>query len=76
MANTDGEAVRLALIAYLDVEKISQRELARRLGWTQPRVQRRIVGDARISVQDLHDIAAALDVPVTRFLSEQPAVQS
>lgn len=47
---------------------VSQRELARRLGWPQPRIQRRIAGDIPITVRDLERIADALGVPLSTLL--------
>jgi transcriptional regulator with XRE-family HTH domain len=54
--------------------RVSQRELARRLQVSQPWVQGRLAGDINITVSDIHRIADALGVPVTRFLpAAEPA---
>lgn len=57
-----------AIQTYLDQQGISQSELARRLGWGRMVVQRRLSGDADLTVVELEEIARVLDVPVTRFL--------
>ena len=54
---------------------ISQRELARRLDWTQPKIQRRLSGVQAITVGEMEQIAAALGVPVSTLIpaDDQPA---
>lgn len=52
----------------MDNQGVSGRELARRLNVDQKWVQRRLIGDIEVRPSDLEKIAAALDVPVTRFL--------
>lgn len=69
MPTPAGDTVRLRLVAYLAEKHISQRKLAVRLGWTQPRVHRRLSGDTPISIDDLQSIANALDEPMDRFLA-------
>ena len=57
----------------MTLRDVSQRELARRLGWNHVHTHRRISGKGSLSVAVLHEIAAALDVPITRFLGETEA---
>jgi len=47
---------------------LSQREMARRLGWSQQYFWRRIAGKHEFSASDLEQVARVLDVPVDRFL--------
>ena len=49
--------------------RISQRELARRLGWTQAKIYRRCAGLTELTVREAEQIAAALDVPISRLVS-------
>lgn len=56
------------IAALLDQQRVSQRELARRLGVSQPWVQYRLAGETTITVADVERIAAALDVPLTDLL--------
>ena len=60
--------VPTAITDALAAKGISQRELARRLGWSVMKAHRRIKGDVEISITDLEKIAAALDVAVSTFL--------
>jgi transcriptional regulator with XRE-family HTH domain len=58
--------------AEMTRQGISQRELARRLGWSQPYAWRRLSvhenADVEFTPSELEAIADALGVPVTRFL--------
>ena len=47
--------------------KSNPTQLAKRLGWSQSYMSRRIVGDSAFDVDDLERIAAALDVPITEL---------
>lgn len=58
-----------AIKDHLDAEGISMSELARRLGWGRMQVQRRLSGDASLTVAELEEIAKTLGVPVTDLLS-------
>jgi transcriptional regulator with XRE-family HTH domain len=62
-----------AIQDLLDQQGISQSELARRVGWDRMKVQRRMTGGAELTVAELEQIARALDVPVTRFLTDSAA---
>lgn len=50
-------------------QDISQEELARRLGWSQQWVSRRITGVTPVDAGELEAIAAALGVPVSQLLT-------
>lgn len=54
-------------------QKVSGRELARRLGETPMWVQRRAAGTSPITVDDLNRIAAALHVPASTLLGDRGA---
>lgn len=79
MAHIDSSTARVIgvaeeIAAVLDEQRVSQRELARRLHVSQPWVRERLTGGTSISVGDVEQIAAALEVPVTRFLpTAEPA---
>lgn len=80
MAHIDSATARVVgaaeeIAALLTELGISQRELARRLGWTQPRIQGRLAGDIAVTVADLQQIADALGVPVDRLLTGQAATR-
>jgi transcriptional regulator with XRE-family HTH domain len=73
MAHIDSSTARVVgvqteIAAVMYELRVSQRELARRLEVSQPWVQARLAGETTITVADVQRIAAALDVPVTRFL--------
>jgi transcriptional regulator with XRE-family HTH domain len=65
---SDGNGTGDAIATYLRVQRISQRELGRRLGWSHTKVQNHLASDQRISIADLELICAALDVPMSTFL--------
>lgn len=48
--------------------EVSAAEVARRLDWTQPYIARRMAGRVPWLASDLQAVAAALDVPISRFL--------
>lgn len=54
-------------------QKISGRELARRLGEAPMWVQRRVAGTGPITVEELARIASVLGVPAADLLGEQRA---
>lgn len=54
--------------ALLDDRGISGRELARRLGVSQPWVSQRLTGETSITVADLARIVAALGVPLSALI--------
>lgn len=59
------ELVAGELRATLARKRISAAELARRIGWTQTYMARRVDGRAAIDMDDLQAISEALDMPVT-----------
>ncbi|NHM28885.1 helix-turn-helix transcriptional regulator [Desulfofundulus sp. TPOSR] len=50
--------------------KLTQAELAAKLGISQAEVSRMERGRTAVTVQDLYKISSALDVPVTALLDE------
>lgn len=54
--------------AFAARQKLSGREIARRLDTTPPYVARRLAGEVEFSETDLRRFAAVLDVPVTDLL--------
>lgn len=58
------EEIRVAMTR----RRVSGRELARRLGVSQPWVSYRLTGETPITLADVEKIAAALDVPVSVLL--------
>lgn len=67
------EAVKASIVAELNHQGVSQRELARRLGVKQQYVWRRIsdspAADKEFTPSEVERVAEALGVPVSRFLS-------
>lgn len=62
-----------AIQALMSEQGINQSELARRLGWGRMQVQRRLSGDAALTVTDLEEFAAVLGVPPARLLPADSA---
>lgn len=64
--------LKTSISAEMTRQGISQREMARRLGWSQQYAWRRLSvhenADVEFTPSELERIAAALDVPVTTFL--------
>lgn len=54
--------------AELGFQGLSARELARRIGVTQSYLAARMSGDVEFRTGDLEKIAAALEVPVSKFI--------
>jgi transcriptional regulator with XRE-family HTH domain len=55
--------------AELGRQRISQADLARRLGVSRPWVSRRLNGDTALTIGDIATIADNLGVPVTHFVA-------
>jgi len=70
------EVVASELRAILARKRISAAELARRVGWSQSYMARRVDGRAAMDVDDLEAVAKALDVPVRALLPNEPALNS
>jgi transcriptional regulator with XRE-family HTH domain len=68
MTTTASGDVLDAIRREMTLRQVSQRQLARLLGWDHVYTHRRISGAVALTVGELHEIAAALSVPVTRFL--------
>jgi len=62
------EAARHAISAELAQRGISQRALARMLGWSQTYLQNRILGRYALTTTEVEQIAKALEVPVTQLI--------
>lgn len=71
------EALKTSINAELVRRHISQRELARRLGWSQQYLWRRLSphenADMEFTPSELEKIAAALGVPVAQLFPVEPA---
>lgn len=68
-----GAAVKTSINAVMVRRKISQRELARRCGWSQQYAWRRIStcarADQEFTPSELERVAEVLGVPVKRLLT-------
>lgn len=53
--------------SQLAVQRISVSEAARRLGWGQTVLQRRVMGEIGFEASELARFAALLDVPIEQF---------
>jgi len=62
------EVTRDAINAELGRRRMSQRALARELGWSQTYLRLRLSGRYPLTTRDIQAIADALGMPVTRFL--------
>lgn len=67
--DTDAEVTDRVRAALTELG-ISGVELARRLSVTQSYMARRLSGDVPWRVSEIHAVASALDVPVSRFLAD------
>ena len=65
------EKVAAEVRAHLARQRLSGRQAAMRLGWTQPYMSRRLTGEIPFDVTDLEAIAGLLNVPVTAFFDAQ-----
>lgn len=59
--------------AELGRQNISQSELARRIGRSQPWTWNRLNGQIELTVKDVEQIALALDVPLSALLPDTKA---
>lgn len=53
--------------AEMGRQKISQRDLARRLGWPSTTLHRRLAGHSPLSAESLHQIATVLGVRIDQL---------
>jgi transcriptional regulator with XRE-family HTH domain len=74
-SDTLSEQVAEEIRAMLGRKRVTGRELARRLGVSQPWVSQRLTGHQEIGLNDLERIANALEVEVAELLplADQPA---
>jgi transcriptional regulator with XRE-family HTH domain len=61
--------------AEMGRQKLSQVELAKKLGQAQPWVSRRVSGSASLDLDDLEAFAAALNVPTHKLLGWSDGVR-
>ena len=59
--------------AHLARARLSGRQAALQLGWTQPYMSRRLTGDIPFDVADLEAIADLLGIPVTALFEPGPS---
>jgi transcriptional regulator with XRE-family HTH domain len=71
---TPHEAVAAEVRAGLARQKLSGVRAARKLGWTQNYISRRLSGSVPFDVTDLVAIAELLDIPVTRFFEVREGI--
>lgn len=69
-SSTINDAVAAELRAELARQRRTQADLAGVLNLSQPALSRRLLGQVPMSLDELTLIAAFLNVPVTRFLTE------
>jgi transcriptional regulator with XRE-family HTH domain len=55
--------------AHLARRRISGRQVAAQLGWSQPSTSRRLAGLTPLNVEELAQLAGLLDVPVESFFA-------
>lgn len=70
MSPTLNERVATEVRAELGRQRISVNELARRLGWSQPYLSRRVSGTVAFDLTDLERIANELRIGVTALIAE------
>jgi transcriptional regulator with XRE-family HTH domain len=67
------EAIATEVRAALARQKLSQSELAEKLGWTQVKVSRRLRSVGQLSIEELEQISDALGVSITELTSPAAA---
>lgn len=67
------ESVAGEVRAHLARARLSGRQAALQLGWTQPYMSRRLTGDIPFDVADLEAIADLLGIPVTALFDQGPS---
>lgn len=70
MSKTLSDRTATRLRAVMAEERVSAAELARRLAVSNPYIWRRMHGETSLSMAELEDIAAALNVSVARLIPE------
>ena len=64
------QVVAAEVRAELARQRISARQAARRLGWTQQYLSRRMTGDISFDVNELAALADLLEVPISAFFPQ------
>jgi transcriptional regulator with XRE-family HTH domain len=67
MPVTYNESVVGEIRAEMGRQRVSQTTLARRLGWSQPFLSRRLCGAVAWDADTIEAVAAALDVPLAQL---------
>jgi transcriptional regulator with XRE-family HTH domain len=65
------EQVRLRLREEMDKQKVSQRDLAGLLGWSQSRVAHLLTGRVEMSIDDLAEMAFGLSMSVVEAIRDR-----
>jgi transcriptional regulator with XRE-family HTH domain len=80
MSQAEDQTVRDHVAAEVRAElarqKLSVSEAARRLGWTQPFLQRRVMGSRTFEVSELAQVAQLLSVPIEQFFPDYLSARS
>ena len=63
------ESVSTEIRAELRRQSVSQRELARRVGWAQSQLWKRLRGQVPYRSDEIERIARALEIPVDQLVS-------
>ena len=63
------ESVSTEIRAELRRQSVSQRELARRVGWAQSKLWKRLHGQVLYRTDEIERIARALDIPYEQLVS-------
>ena len=66
---TLNDSVAAEIRAEMGRQAITQQELARRLGWAQSQLSRRLSGAIPWRTDEIERIARALDIPVSQLTS-------
>lgn len=74
MAQTPAEQTAGIVRAELARRRVSGRELARALGWSNTTTSRRLAGTSPFDVDEITAVAQFLELPVAHFFADrQPA---
>lgn len=64
------EAVAAEVRAEMGRQRLTGRAIARRLGWSDFYISRRLRGEVPFNINELAALAAVLEVPVTAFIPD------
>jgi len=67
MPATYNMSVASEIRAEMARQRVSQTTLAKRLGWSQPFLSRRLCGEVAWDADTIEAVAGALDVPIGQF---------